>query len=348
MIMMIASFILSACAMGPRATGTPGITVEDGVVYVSYMQHVRALDAKTGSENWKYPAESKTTNAYYAPVAISDGSIFFGDLAKKFQKVSLNTQAEVWSYDKTKGWYIAGAVIDGNMVFAPSTDQNLYAFDLSGNLKWKFPTNHTNWASPVVADGVVYLASMDKTVYAINQADGSLIWQLTLNGAIVGSPALSEDGKTLFVATIGNEVVAIDTAKTSTTKTTKWTYTGDASYWAKPLVTEDLVLVSSSKGKIVALDIDSGKFVWSMEDTSPAVGGLTAIPDGFVYVTEAGSIKAFKFDKSRLWQAEIEGQVFNAPVFDGERIYFGAINSDSLVFAFDLNGTLVWSYKVSK
>jgi outer membrane protein assembly factor BamB len=47
----------------------------------------------------------------------------------------------------------------------PSTNQAL----------WVFKTNGKIWSSPAVANGIVYIASFDRNVYAINAATGTKI-----------------------------------------------------------------------------------------------------------------------------------------------------------------------------
>ena len=49
-VIAVTALLLSACTMGPRAVGTPGLSADGDVVYVAYQQYVYAVDAKTGNE----------------------------------------------------------------------------------------------------------------------------------------------------------------------------------------------------------------------------------------------------------------------------------------------------------
>jgi hypothetical protein len=54
------------------------------------------------------------------------------------------------------------------MVFVGSYDGNLYAIDqTSGNLVWSYLTDDKVVSSPAVANGVVYLGSYDRMIYAV-------------------------------------------------------------------------------------------------------------------------------------------------------------------------------------
>jgi len=100
------ALVLSACAMGPRAVGTPGLTAEGDVVYVSYMQYVYAVNAQTGIEVWRYPAKGSAQVMFYAPPTVTDDAVFVGDLANKFHKLNKTTGAALWTFEGAKGLFI--------------------------------------------------------------------------------------------------------------------------------------------------------------------------------------------------------------------------------------------------
>jgi outer membrane protein assembly factor BamB len=65
-------------------------------------------------------------------------------------------------------------VADG-IVYVGSNDKNLYAIDaVTGKEKWHFATGDWVDSSPAVADGIVYVGSNDKNLYAIGANSVSL------------------------------------------------------------------------------------------------------------------------------------------------------------------------------
>ena len=68
-------------------------------------------------------------------------------------------------------------------------------------------------SAPVVSpDGsTVYVGSEDNNVYALNAADGSLLWKYATGSGVYSSPRLSADGATLFVGSYDNNVYALRT-----------------------------------------------------------------------------------------------------------------------------------------
>ena len=61
------------------------------------------------------------------------------------------------------------------IVYVGSYDKNLYAIDaVTGKEKWRFVTGDWVDSSPAVANGIVYVGSRDKNLYAIGANSSSL------------------------------------------------------------------------------------------------------------------------------------------------------------------------------
>jgi hypothetical protein len=66
------------------------------------------------------------------------------------------------------------AVANG-IVYIGSNDKNLYAIDAAtGKEKWRFATGDWVDSSPAVANGIVYVGSNDKNLYAVGANSSSL------------------------------------------------------------------------------------------------------------------------------------------------------------------------------
>ncbi|MBW6465852.1 MAG: PQQ-binding-like beta-propeller repeat protein [Brevefilum sp.] len=333
------SLVLSACMPGIRVVGTPGTVVSEDRVYVSYGNQVYALNAASGNEEWHYPEESNNQVMFYAPPVVTDAYIYVGDIANTFHKIDKATGAAVWTFTEAKGYFIGQANEDEGVIYAPSNNGNLYAIDADGNLKWIFETDHFLWAQPQIGADAIYQGSMDHYVYAISK-DGDQLWATEMAGAVVGSVALSEDGSSLFVGSIGEEMVALNTADGSTI----WTFAADDSIWGRAVVVDQTLYFGDSSGTVFALDVNNGQQIWRQQSfTGSIIGGLSVLPDGIAFVTEEGTIKTINFDGSPKWEASISGQVFQAPAVNDQYLVVGAIEGDNLVYAYNLAGTQIWS-----
>jgi outer membrane protein assembly factor BamB len=335
------ALILSACAMGPRAVGTPGLTAEGDVVYVSYMQYIYAVNAQTGVEIWRYPAKGSAQVVFYAPPTVTEDAVYVGDLANKFHKLNKTTGTALWTFEGAKGWFIGQAVISGDTVYASSSDRFIYAIDsTNGSLKWKFETGHQNWSQPIVVSNEIVLASLDHSVYALDM-QGKKLWQTELNGAIVGSPITDETNEKIYVGTIGQSFYALD-AKTG--KVT-WQFDTKSSLWSAPLFAEGTLLICDEAGTVYSIDPITGKALWTTEVGGKVMGGLLAIDGGFIVVTEDSTVRAFDFDRNPLWTRTVSGELYTTPVQTAENIIIAAIKGDNLLYGFDLIGNQEWVFK---
>ena len=79
---------------------------------------------------------------------------------------------ELWRFATGDGVYSSPAVANG-IVYVGSEDKNLYAVDaVTGKEKWRFTTGDHVFTSPTVAEGIVYVGSEDKNLYAIDACNG--------------------------------------------------------------------------------------------------------------------------------------------------------------------------------
>lgn len=336
-IMVGLTLVMSACVPGPRVTGSPGVSLSEDIVYVAYGNFIYALTAETGALVWHYPEERSNQVSFYAQPLVSDQYIYVGDVANTFHKID-KSGTPIWTFTEASDYFMGQAAEEDGVVYAPSNDGNLYAIDSDGNLKWAFETGHFLWAQPQIGNNAIFLGAMDHFVYAISK-DGDELWSTEMAGAVVGSPLLSDDGAKLFVGSVGNEMVALNTG----TGSEVWTFSTDKGIWGRALLVNGTLYVGDSGGTVYALDPDNGEQLWRRSYTGAIVGGLSELPDGFTFVTEEGSIKALNYDGTPKWEATLTGNVFQSPAVNEQYLVVGIIEGDNLVYAYDLTGVQLWS-----
>src|SRR5713226_2387705 len=82
---------------------------------------------------------------------------------------------------------------------------------------WTQPTLDAEvYAEPLIDGGLVYVATLNNTVYALNQSDGSIVWQMPLGTpvssgwncgnvspqGILGTPVIDTAASRIYVATL--------------------------------------------------------------------------------------------------------------------------------------------------
>ncbi|MGE3666298.1 MAG: PQQ-binding-like beta-propeller repeat protein, partial [Steroidobacteraceae bacterium] len=241
-------------------------------------------------------------------------------------------------------------------------------------VKWSFDTGGPVYGSPVLADGVVYVASASGALFALDRDTGQERWKFTSRMPIASTPAI--DRGTLYFVSSTGALAALDTA----TGKPKWIFAteyerrfearglhgyGPAGqtmpdswdvFTSSPVVAEGKVFFGSGDGNVYAVDASSGVLQWKfpMRDV---VHASPAYADGTIYVGSWGgdfrAIDAATGQSKWLFQAGEDPAMHNqvgfqssAAVVDGV-VYVGC--RDAHVYALDAKtGRRKWDYPTSK
>jgi outer membrane protein assembly factor BamB len=282
---------------GPSTLLWPGFpTVADGKVYATTGEvaaygglfgtsEFACLDAYTGRLIWKLPIEALAPRE---SVAVAYGNLYMipGNVTAAVDSISgseYTTMDQVWAIGTS-----TISVSSWPMWRADPTHSST-AQEGPSNLTvaWKFTTNGAVISSPSVADGIVYVGSQDKNIYAIGAWSGNLIWNFTTQGAIESSPAVA-NGR---VYTGGDDgyVYCLDAYtgafiwKTFVNGDLPYTY-GSLVLKSSPAVSGDRVYIGSLDGSLYALNVNDGNIDWRFETGGPILCS-PAVADGAVYFT---------------------------------------------------------------
>ena len=179
-------------------------------------------------------------------------------------------------------------------------------------------------ATPVIADGVIYLGDLDGSFWAINLADGSERWKISGSLGYTSSAAVCDD--VVVVGDIDGMVRGLSVADGSTL----WTYESAGEISGGPTVLpaeSDLplrVLVGSQDATLLCLAAADGRVLWShtIADQircSPTVAAgrvFLAGCDGKLHVISTA-------DGSALGEVAIDGPTGTTPAAADDHVYFG-------------------------
>ncbi len=203
-------------------------------------------------------------------------------------------------------------------------------------VKWKTFVGGESYASPVVGDETVYVATKAGSLVALRLANGSERWRTHVGDYVARTtPALS--GNTLFVAA-GYALLAIDAESGLERWSVPLRFAGSCS----PVVDGDLVYVATQEGHVSAFATETGEEIWHYRNEN-LLFGSPAVAEGVVVVAdEAGVVTAIDARTGReLWQKPAGGEAFTTPAI-ARGVAFVATNEPSLT-AFDLStGSQLW------
>jgi outer membrane protein assembly factor BamB len=270
------------------------------------------------------------------------------------------------------------------------TQERLVAVDVtSGKVAWEqrfsiylsdVPQGRVGWASPAVdrETGNIYVFTVAGQLVAVSP-DGKVLWDrslaeeygvITTHGGRTTSPIIDGD-KVVLNALLqnwgpdlgrpGNRYFAFD----KRTGQTIWVSSPQARHYdtnySTPIVaTVDgtrLMIVGGTDGVFHALQIETGKPVWSVEVSKRAILSSALFRDNVVYITHgeenidttqmgmiaavdatgAGALPKTAFK----WVQHGFLPTFSSPVMDAERLY--SVDNGAILGAFDLKtGAEVW------
>ncbi len=232
----------------------------------------------------------------------------------------------------------------------------------------------SGWSGPTVQDGIIYVASREGGLVAVNSSNRDVLWfyeMITTSGgglscgptsapmAIYATPIA--DGEIVYAGTYGGQVLALSTLARSRNLTFPQQRDGEWR-WDCPIddaksnaivadmiVTEDAIYVSSSNGRVYSLDKEFGDLNWESEIldeehrklwTSPLIQGnrlYASTYDGHVYalLLETGELSD--------WSFELEAGFCSSPVIYEDTLFLGSF--DRYLYAIDIGSNVsMWRF----
>ena len=306
----------------------PGMpSVADGKLYMTTGQSAQynaesgisefsCLNAYTGKKIWSLNIEALPPRE---SVAIAYGTLYLipGDVTTAVDTISGNeytTVNQIWAMQSTDEQNkIPPTVSDWPQWRADATRSSTAEIGPKNlTVEWWFSTKGAVSASPSIADGVLYVGSQDKNLYALNAYTGDLLWKFATKSPVESSPAVA-DGK---VYTGGDDgyIYCLNAKtgrllwKTFVNGDLPFTF-GNLVLKSSPAVADGIVYVGSLDHYLYALDGNTGHIKWQTKAKGP-IESSPAVADGAVYFTaeepDAGAL--YKLDATTgeiLWTYEI-------------------------------------------
>ena len=127
--------------------------------------------------------------------------------------------------------------------------------------------------TPAIAGRVIFAASENGTVLAVNLDSGDVLWRSRLDERLI-TGGVGAGGGLVIVGSRDAEVIALD----QSTGETVWIGQVTSEVVAQPIANEDIVVVQTVDDKVTALDNVSGEQRWIYESTQPPLTLGTSRP----------------------------------------------------------------------
>lgn len=371
-LLILATFLLAACAGQAQTQNWPGMTAVGDTVFVAYGPALLAYDTATQSVDWTYPSgEERSQLQFDAAPAVLNGQIVFGDYGQATSLINPRQIVSVYGVSNPPGspsdWtnnelaqdkIIAPLLQEGDRAFFATGDSKVFAVDAAtGQPLWSEPFTAANpiWGPMAYADGTLYVAGMDGNIYAIDAETGIGNGRWQTDSSFPGGLTLA--GDMLYVGGLDNFLHVFD--RTAPDSEEVWTFTAEAGIWGAPIVVDEQVIFGDMNGNVYALAATSGDLLWQTAAPGPIVTSA-AFSDGVIYIASEGDteskdqqwfLTAFNLeDGTQLWQQTPVAGIYTTPVvIDNSVIGVLYGDTDELLIAYDkTSGTKQWGYTPEK
>ena len=159
-------------------------------------------------------------------------------------------------------------VIGFGKILAADRDGLIQARDLTtGRLIWEVKTDIQFSAGPGLGVGTIILGSSDAEVAAFNSENGELLWKSTVSSEVLSVPVVANG--IVVVRTTDGEIIALSEKNGGKL----WNYEHNAPALSvrgigAPVIVGENVIEGYDNGKLMALRLTDGKYVW---ETSVAI-----------------------------------------------------------------------------
>lgn len=207
--------------------------------------------------------------------------------------------------------------------------------------RWAFKTRDAIEGAPAVVNGVVYVASLDKHLYAIELATGKEKWKVKL-GPMKSSPSVK--GDRVYLGDLDGKFYCVSIAD----RKVVWTFDTEGEIDAAANFHGNNIIFGCHDSNLYCLSPE-GKKLWATKVDGPinaaaAVVGdrtfATGCSDGILHVIDATNGK-------ELGVIDLEGQSVSAAAVVGDRVFSSMVSNQ--VVAADLKTMKkLWAFEAPK
>lgn len=238
-----------------------------------------------------------------------------------------------------KGFYKLQPSISGDIIYAASADGEVKAINReSGKILWKADLETSLSGGVGVYGDALLLGSSDGSVLKISAGNGELLWSTRLQGEVLAPP--QGDGRVVVAQTYDGKLQGMDFDSGEKL----WTYDSNVPVLTirgtnTPILNNNIVYAGFANGRVLALNAETGAVQWEVR---------VAISQGRSEIERIVDVDGtMALVGSELYAASYQGRVVAIDVAAGRKIWQKDVSSFSgvsqgfgNVYVTDENGTL--------
>lgn len=265
---------------------------------------LHALDTQAQLELWNFKA--RTINIT-SPIVVGE-TVYFGSEGTT-RAVEATTGNMIWNLPHARKWSSSMLVSEGMLYATLSNEINtgpasLHAIDPATGLEQWTVDFAERLATPVIADGIIYVTDMNGQLAAIDARTGELKWEYRVEGPAFLSTI---DKDVLYMATGQGTLYAVD----ATTGIEMWRHKAPGE--VTPLKVAASQVFFTSGPTLYALSIERGTASWQFSSGMENVLSDYAVADGMVYLTGKNLYALDADTGEELWRYGLSFDTIGSP-----------------------------------
>jgi outer membrane protein assembly factor BamB len=278
------------------------------------------------------PYWSRAVNcALRSPVVVAYGFVLLGcrvsGLDAGLSAVNESSGTTHWSVVGSVDSQASVAVVNGKVFASAGRRRSVQVFDAkTGTWLWSRPVIGDVIASPVVADGRLFIVARSGTLYSIDAHSGhTTYWNRNIGTGLRISAAPAVAGGILYIGADNDHLLRAFDAQSGTPL---WAAAVGGALPATPVVGNGKVYVAATDGNLYAFDARDGSPRWVIPVGFEApiderIAQAPALARGVLYMANSqGTLSAIRAsDGSTLWTTAVGSRMFAMPVVANGLVY---------------------------
>ena len=267
------------------------------------MQHLEIADNPQRIWSYDIGSGSDGRRTIVSQPVVKDGVLYAMDANAKISAINADTGRRLWDQtmkmenETDKLAYGGGVTIGDGVLYFTTGYGHFGALNIiDGSDIWIVDIGLPMRGAPTYADGRVFGLSHDNQVYAMNAADGEILWSevgIAENAGLAGAASPAVIGNTLIVSYSSGEVYAMRVENARVLWTDTLNRQGRLTAMATlrdidghPVVYDGNVYLISHSGRMAAVNLRTGIRVWEQNIGS---GYMPWVVGDYIYIVTPDS-----------------------------------------------------------
>ena len=271
-----------------------------GGIATHALKHVQLGDAPQRVWQSKIGEGSSASIALTAAPIVFNGLVITLDTTGKVRAFALKTGELRWEkilkLNENAGIFGGGLGSGQNKLYISLGSGELIALDIqNGEELWRVSTGRALRSAPSYADGRIFVTTLDNMTFAFSASTGISLWSHTgmiANAALLGAASPAIENNKVILAYSSGELYALQTnngrifwGDNLSVMRGSSGVTRISHVRGNPVIDENMVFATSHSGRLIALDLKTGRRLWELPIASRV---MPWVAGNYLYVISTG------------------------------------------------------------